>query len=216
MTAPLVFLDTETTGLHPGRDAWEIAMIRRDSHGETSCSFFVRSKDIDLAHADPFGLKIGRFWDRHPDFHDYDCDIDDYVDGSSVYKPGEIVLLTGHQAARTVMEWTADAHIVGAVPNFDTEVLANLLYRHNLLPRWHYHLIDVENLAVGHIAAMLRLFNGDLLDTPRELVHAAIQPPWSSDQLGELLGCVIDEELRHTAYGDAAWARDLYDQCTWT
>ena len=30
MSTPLVFIDTETDGLHPGRKAWEIALIRRD------------------------------------------------------------------------------------------------------------------------------------------------------------------------------------------
>jgi hypothetical protein len=33
MTAPLCFVDTETTGVHPGRRAWEVAIIRRDPDG---------------------------------------------------------------------------------------------------------------------------------------------------------------------------------------
>src|SRR5438477_49568 len=57
--------DAETDGLHPHRKAWEIAMIRRDFDGtEQTCSIFVR---INLATADPHGLTIGRFFDRHPD-----------------------------------------------------------------------------------------------------------------------------------------------------
>lgn len=28
--APLCFVDTETTGVHPKREAWEVALIRRD------------------------------------------------------------------------------------------------------------------------------------------------------------------------------------------
>ena len=35
MSTPLVFIDTETDGLHPGRKAWEIALIRRDHLGQT-------------------------------------------------------------------------------------------------------------------------------------------------------------------------------------
>jgi len=60
---PLCFIDTETDGVHPGRKPWEIALIRRDETGEHEQSFFV---DIDLSTADPFGLRVGRFYDRHP------------------------------------------------------------------------------------------------------------------------------------------------------
>jgi hypothetical protein len=60
---PLVFLDTETTGVHPAREVWEIGMIRRDDEGEREIQFFV---DVDLSLADPFGLSIGKFYERHP------------------------------------------------------------------------------------------------------------------------------------------------------
>ncbi len=60
---PLCFIDTETTGIHPDRQVWEIAMIRREDSREQEAVFFV---DVDLKLADPFGLKIGGFYDRHP------------------------------------------------------------------------------------------------------------------------------------------------------
>ena len=43
-------------------------------------------------------------------------------------------------AAKVVAAWTHGAHIVGAVPNFDAEVLASLLRYNGLTPAWHYHL----------------------------------------------------------------------------
>jgi hypothetical protein len=185
---PLVFLDTETTGVHPGRQAWEIAMIRRDDHGREDSHFFV---EVDLSAADPFGLSIGRFYERHPQGH--------YLSGrisvlpNSVNSPG---LLEQRTAAHEVAKATHGAHIVGAVPNFDTEVLAQLLRTHGLIPSWHYHLVDVENLAVGYLAA-----KGEPL-----------QPPWNSDDLTAALGlAAVPERERHTAIGDALWAMRIYD-----
>ena len=33
----------------------------------------------------------------------------------------------------------------------DTEVLANRMRAHGICPSWHYHLIDVEALAIGYL-----------------------------------------------------------------
>jgi hypothetical protein len=35
VTAPLIFMDTETTGLHKARRPWEIALIKRSDTGQT-------------------------------------------------------------------------------------------------------------------------------------------------------------------------------------
>lgn len=92
---------------------------------------------------------------------------------------------------------THGAHIVGAVPNFDTEVLEALLRENGLTPAWHYHLIDVENLAVGYL-------NGR--------GHGAFRPPWDSDEISTALGLdPIPDAERHTALGDARWAMRIYD-----
>ena len=179
---PIVFLDTETTGVHPEREVWEVAMIRRDQAGERETSFFVHG--VDLSKADPFGLRIGRFYDRHPD----------YRTGTKGQRH------TGEETARLVEHWTRDALIVGAVPNFDTEVLSVLLRRHGLIPSWHYHLIDVEALAVGYL-------HGKVLDAQW------LGQKWESDKIGAALG--IDptpEDERHTALGDARWVMRWYDR----
>lgn len=187
---PLVFLDTETDGLHPGRRAWEVAMIRRDDTGQTERTFFV---GLDLQHSDPFGLKIGGFWDRHP--------IGRKLSGKDPH-PGPIAM-SSHDAAREVMRVTFGAHIVGLVPNFDTEVLARLLRSQGYLPSWHYHLIDVETMAVGWLNAL----------TPDD--EPPLEPPWKSDELS--LECGVEppaEADRHTALGDARWAMRWYDALT--
>ncbi len=59
MSRPIVFLDTETTSLRPDREAWEVAIIRRDGEGFTEFECFVG--DLDLLNADPKSLLVGRF-----------------------------------------------------------------------------------------------------------------------------------------------------------
>ncbi len=159
MSAPLVFLDTETTALHAGRRAWEVAMIRVEPHlpedtpgMRRGVSFFVG--DVDLTGADPMSLRVGGFYDRHPLYlggrspsPERSWVQRDPLDPS---RPGPRVL-TESQAARVVAEWTHGAHLVGAVPSFDAEVLDRMLRHHRLVPAWHYHLIDVEALMVGYL-----------------------------------------------------------------
>lgn len=214
---PLCFLDTETDGVHPDRKVWEIAMVRRDDQGERETSFFV---DIDLSTADPFGLKVGRFYERHP--------LGKYLAGTIDYAAmHQLISHTGYfsarQAAIEVARWTHGAHIIGAVPNFDTEVLGNLLREHEIIPAWHYHLCDIENLAVGYLAGQRAAGVFDQPADPERLAVrarrlksiAAITPPWKSDDLSELIGVEPPSaEERHTALGDARWAMRVYDKIT--
>jgi hypothetical protein len=196
LTVPLAFVDTETTGIHPGRRAWEIAIIRRDTSGLEHTAL-LQISDVDLSNADPFGLKVGRFYDRHAD----------YIPGLVAVPPTEVV--TEAQAASIVERMTRGAHLVGAVPNFDAEVFADMLRRHKLTPAWHYHLVDVENLAVGYLAHQLV----SVTDGPRTpSMVDVLTPPWSSEELSRM--CGVDpagEDERHTALGDAKWAMRLYD-----
>lgn len=108
----MVFLDTETTGVHRERRAWEIAMIRREDDVEYTLTIYVSQDDLDLDHADPVGLAIGRFQQRHPG-----------IAGNPRCGSDEI-LCSEAQAARIVAQWTARATIFGVVPHFDTECLA--------------------------------------------------------------------------------------------
>jgi hypothetical protein len=182
--APLCFIDTETDGVHPGRRVWEVAAVRREPDGtERTYEAFV---DIDLSTADPFGLGVGGFYARHPDGR--------FLAGGGDGDLGKAV--SPFQAAYEIARITHGAHLVAAVPSFDAEVLAALLREHQLAPAWHYHLICVENLAVGALAAR---------GTP-------IVAPWKSDELTEALGVEPGTpEEKHTAMGDVAWAMRMYD-----
>lgn len=193
MTA-LCFIDTETTGVHPNRQVWEIAMIRREEGIEDrELSFFV---DVDLSEADPFGLSVGRFYERHPHGQ--------FLSSQSAPKRA----VSRAQAAERVATWTHGAHLVGAVPNFDAETLAPLLRAHGMIPAWHYHLIDVEALAVGFLAG-LAAAPIQIIETGRPQPVAL---PWNSDDLSRACGVEpASEEERHTALGDARWAMRLYD-----
>lgn len=219
MTAPLCFVDTETTGVHPGRRAWEIALIRRDETGTQEVSFFV---DVNLAKADPFGLKVGRFHERHPRGQ-YLAGL---VEGTrTVGEYGETNFLgDGYDlvfewsAAEVVARMTHGAHLVGAVPNFDAEVFDRLLRRHRIIPAWYHHLIDVEALAVGYLAGLNASSpDDDVLEdlgipvqAYGDLDSAAL--PWKSDELSRVCGVEPPtEEERHTALGDARWAMRWYD-----
>ena len=42
-----MFIDTETDGLHPGRKAWEIALIRRDHLGARAWRALTAPVDLD-------------------------------------------------------------------------------------------------------------------------------------------------------------------------
>lgn len=197
---PLCFVDTETTGVHPGRQPWEIALIRRDdTNPALEMSFFV---EVDLSVADPFGLKVGRFHERHP--------MGRYLAGHGVEEP-EIYdegdeYFSGREAALQVARYTHGAHLVGAVPNFDAEVFDELLRLNNLIPAWHYHLIDVEALAVGWLTAAARFERGPRVE---------LGLPWKSDDLSLAVGVEpTPDEERHTALGDARWAMRLYDAIT--
>ncbi len=174
----LAFLDTETTSLRPDRRAWEIGVIiRRPDQPDHEQSWMIDVSDLDLGNADPRALDVGRFYERHPQFNDSG----DPFSRDVVYES---------LAMEQVEKLLRGAYIVGAVPNFDTEVLDTRMRANDILPSWHYHLCDVENLAAG----------------------ALRQPqPWGFDDLLTAFGLSFPEGDRHTALGDAKMARALYD-----
>lgn len=174
---PVCFLDTETDGLHHQCRAWEIAVIRRDTDG-TECTheWFL---PLDLRHANPQALHVGRFWDRHPA-------------GRKVSGKPEVPCRPTtpvHDVARDLMKVTFGATLVGASPHFDADVIARLLRNEGYMPSWHYRLRDVGSLASGLVGYDVGGLDGALeaLDLPG-----------------------VPEQARHTAYGDAAAARDIY------
>lgn len=200
----LIFCDTETTGLALDDDIWEFAAIRREPDGTESQRWLFIEHDPAKCRQlpDSFLADHLRRWPR----------VSGHAGPCTGYAPVGLAC-TRADAARTIHALLADrCHIVGAVPNFDTERIARLLNAHGLEPGWHYHLIDVENLAAGYLARQWRGYT----DSPNEeaAAHArlATSLPWDSDELSRAVGVEPMGDERHTAMGDARWARAIYDK----
>ena len=198
----ICFIDTETTGLRPDRRAWEIGIIARQADGkEVEHHWFIDAYDLDLGNADPFGLKVGRFYERHPQYQ-----LAREASYTETEDEGDVL--------RLVEAITRGAHLVGAVVSFDADVLGQRMRAHGICPSWHYHLIDVEALAVGYMAGAQREATlwGNVTSRVLEGVQTVDEPPWKSDELSGALGVTVSEDERHTALGDARWAMRLYDK----
>jgi hypothetical protein len=83
---------------------------------------------------------------------------------------------------------------------------------------WHYHVIDVEALAAGYLAAIRQdaaeLGYHDRPDTPQYEHEGNLEIarlPWKSDSLSRAVGVEPDDFDRHTALGDARWAKAIYE-----
>lgn len=176
MTADIVFMDTEALGLEVDAPVWEFAAIRRGPDGtETDFRCFI---DHDPT----------RWLPEMPDAFRRD-----YL---RRYDPA--VAVTAHLAGQIITKATKDAHVVGAVPSFDTERLSRLLDRvGRYRAPWHYHLIDIENVVVGYLAGTSGVLGA--------------LPPYRSDDLSRAIGVNPDDFVRHTAMGDAKWVRAQWD-----
>ncbi len=95
---------------------------------------------------------------------------------------------------------TRGLHLAGACVSFDAERLWQLLRNNGECPMWHYHLIDVEVLAAGCLAG-----RPSCDDSPPPA------PPWRSTDLSRAVGVDPDDFDRHTALGDARWAKAIYE-----
>lgn len=211
----IVFCDTETTSLRPDRRAWEVGIIVRDpGKRDTEHRWFIRTEDLDLGNADPASLRIGRFHERHPDYRGADWDGEN--SHPEAYVLGEVEKLT------------RDAHLVGAVVSFDADVLGTRMRASGICPSWHYHLIDVEALAAGWMngrrSRQNEIVDGYPLENDGKEAPGLVRwnspgpweapLPWKSDDLSAALGITVSDEDKHTALGDARWARAIYDAAT--
>jgi hypothetical protein len=140
---------------------------------------------VDLADADPKSLEVGGFFQRHPKF--------------GAGEPNPMVSYVDECAAAPLVEsLTRGAHVVAAVPDPDVDILREMLRRHGLRWTGHYHLMDIENVALGYLKGLDPDFKPCF--------------PLKSDELSELCGVPAPEECdRHTAMGDARWVRDWWD-----
>jgi hypothetical protein len=186
MPDPVAFVDIETTGLDPERhQIWEVGLILPDG---TEHEWQL---PVDLSRADPIALNIGRFHDRRVEKWK-----DSYEDAGWL---GEF--------ARNFVALTRDLHIAGAVVSFDAERLWRLLRANGECPMWHYHLIDVGALAAGFMAGKRYQSEADGRGVP----SWEPEPPWKSNDLSMAVGVNPDDFDRHTALGDARWAKAIYE-----
>jgi hypothetical protein len=223
----VAFVDCETTGLDPEWDhVWEIAVIV----GHTEYVWQQRANSYNGAtklplSVDPWVLENTGISDR------YD-----------------------HQAAVPWREsigrfndLTRGRHLVGACPWFDSERLHRVHLdnsrtddkgfwrtssREERQHPWHYHLIDVEALAVGFLRAIefmgmtpMYADDGRMVGTTRPIrevgasywlwpgsVDAEMPLPWSSSDLSKAVGVDPDHFLpKHSALTDARWAKAVFE-----
>lgn len=170
----LVFLDTETLGLDPYDPIWELSAIRR-------CTRTGHEDDMTI-HVLHDRSKINlpeRF-------------LNDY---RARYNEDEAI--TPYEAAHALAAFChGKPSLVGANPAFDAERIGRQwLERVGIDRPWHYHLHDIETIAMGYLQARKELPPG----------------PWRSDQLSALLGIDPKDYDRHTAMGDVLWVRDQWD-----
>lgn len=167
----IVVVDTETTGLDPDNDPiWEVAAARAD--GTTTAHWFL---PIDVGRVSDWVREHTGICER------YDLanltPIPQFLDEFEAYVSG--------------------AHLAGNVVSFDAERIGRL-YRHaGRKEPWHYHLIDVEAVAVGWLLARGR----------------TIHLPWNSRLISEAVGITVPVGL-HDAMVDALWALDVLIACT--
>lgn len=171
---PIMFLDLETTGLdwRAGHEIWEYASVRLNP-GSLNPITSLFEIEVDESRMHPMAAEVSGYHRRR---------------GSSAIHTREV-------AARRIQQLTAGAVIIGAVPDFDTGHMANLLAQFDLQPKWHYQLVDVETLAAGWLAR-----NG-----------RPVVPPWDSDEIATRVGVApASLAARHTALGDVLWAARIY------
>lgn len=188
MPDPVVFVDTETTALDRDlRQIWEVALVTAEG------TEHVWHLPVDLSKADPISLSMNGFHDR---YNNWDTPPEDWP----YYR---------REFASEFEQLTRGLHLVGACVNFDELSLWRLLRDHGQTPMWHYHLGDVENMAVGYLASGVtpRAWPGTGFDYPRDL-H---RPPWDSRLLSLAVGVDPERFDRHTALGDALWAKAIYE-----
>lgn len=195
-TKPLVHLDVESTALHLQRRAWEVGAIRdRPGEDTTEHHWFVDIFDLDLLTADPESLRIGGFWDRHPQAAW--VKVDDrgqvFIRPEAWHQIPTDRTVREHEMLPLLADLVRDKAIIcGSNPAFDQYTLGPRMLANNITPGWYYHPCDVPERAKGWLAAQGR------------------PVPERTDDVVRACGLDPDAYERHTALGDCRLFRDLH------
>jgi hypothetical protein len=222
------YIDTETTGLREphlpgGRRTWEYAVVRvsETPQGRLVRAAWAQIIDVDLTHADPASLNIGRFyqrWSRRPggryDTAEADLSVFDggILPDRAAPRTLRLVGVTEAEAARQIEELTRGAVLVGSNPAFDAANFTDLLTRNGLAAgAWYHHHRDIPNMATGWLLgrrALVPYVDDEFLDHALDADHDPgtdwTAGSYSTRVLSEACG-IPEPADRHSAWADTVW-----------
>lgn len=190
-------VDVETTGLDPARHvAWDIAIVTGDARHQ----WFVKP---DLATADPFGLRVGKFYERTADL----LPPLSRKQGKKWADPAK--------AAAQIARLLNGATLVGHNPAFDAAFIGAFLRRHGQILTADHHQIDTGTLVTGYIHGCRRGWreSGKPASQDQYLQEARYPLPKGKhlSDMARALGIDPMGYEQHTALGDALLAMAVYD-----
>lgn len=195
----VAFIDTETTGLHPEAcEVWEIAIIVDGElhHWQNRVSGRAQIDD----------------WVKNPENSRFTTEYDKWSALTPAETSERLIELLGPKDDERY-----GRHLVGACPWFDSERLHRLIRTYNLDyygkadHPWHYHLLDVECLALGYLKGAWDDGSEFLqLGFPNE---GNVEFPMKSEELSKMIGVEPPPKSeRHTAVADAYWAKAIFEK----
>jgi DNA polymerase III epsilon subunit-like protein len=200
---PIVFVDTETTALGHLARPWEIAVIRREPGGrESTTVLHVQYTLATLPEGTtPQALHVGGWLVRGTEEATYLTEVNE--DGVNVHaSPDEPDVA---MALYELLE--GDPIMVGVGVHFDAAVLSSMFRRCGMPDEpWHYGLVELKSAGWARLAG---------LTEPTDRQKAALYLPMRSERIAAALDVEPpDDDERHTALGDAGWARRWFDRLT--
>lgn len=182
MSGRIFSADTETTGLDPTRHvAWDYAIVGEDGSEQ---QWFIKP---NLATADPYALRVGRYYERTADL----LPPLSRKQGPKWSDP--------EKAAAEMARLLDGATLLGHNPPFDTAFIGAFLRRHGHVLAADHHLIDTGTLVTGFAAGRR---------------STGLLQPWPAGKhlsdMARTMGIDPSGFEQHTALGDARLAMAVY------
>lgn len=206
-----VDLDTETTGLeHRDAHMWEIALIVENHPDPTfDGEHHVMFPDVPLRHATPEALRVGGFFERASALRGrglvaaWLTPYPRYTVTQETVGSQRLHNVAHGDTAAFIAAAVAGATVAGCRPEFDKPFIEDYLLTYGQVWAARHHTIDVAQVTYGRLG----MTTADL--------------PYRSDDLAAAFGVPAPSgDERHTALGDARWARRwrerLDEQARWS